>query len=133
MDNMDKNITIIKDCKYRLPCGWCDRKNEICQFEAQAEAITIDIPEEVATAEYELSNKLCIEHKWECSGADTAGWSYTCRKCGATKRESFHDSPTPITTTSGYINTNKCPEVTVESILTTNTTTSAQTIAKEND
>ena len=32
------NITVIKDCKYRLPCGWCDRKNEMCQFETQAEA-----------------------------------------------------------------------------------------------
>ena len=22
-----------KNCKYRLPCGWCDRKNEMCIYE----------------------------------------------------------------------------------------------------
>ena len=21
-----------KNCKYRLPCGWCDRKNEMCIY-----------------------------------------------------------------------------------------------------
>ena len=151
------NITVIKDCKYRLPCGWCDRKNEMCQFEAHTEAILVDkLPETVLTSEYELSNKRCIEHEWECSGADSGGWKYTCRKCRATKRENYShmytSSITPqwinpdapdinkvsdfppcnhITCTSGYVNTNECPEKIVDSILTTNTTTSAQTIAKE--
>lgn len=23
-------VPIIKTCKYLLPCGWCDKKNEIC-------------------------------------------------------------------------------------------------------
>ena len=26
-----------KECKYRLPCGWCDRINEKCIFYAQCE------------------------------------------------------------------------------------------------
>ena len=123
------NITVIKDCKYRLPCGWCDRQNKICQFEAHTEAVYIDkLPKEVLTTEYDLSNKPCIEHEWECSGADTGGWTYTCRKCGATKRESFYNPPI-TSTSSGYITTNKCPEAIINEILATNTTTSAQTEA----
>ena len=23
----------MSDCKYKLPCGWCDLKNERCEFE----------------------------------------------------------------------------------------------------
>ena len=23
-------VPIINTCKYMLPCGWCDKKNEIC-------------------------------------------------------------------------------------------------------
>ena len=150
------NITVIKDCKYRLPCGWCDRKNEICQFEAQAETIIVDkLPEEVATTEYVLSNKVCTEHEWVFTGADTHGWTYSCRKCHASKRENYSDMHTPsitpkwinpdapsvdkigdfppynyVTCTSGYVNTDECPEKMLDSILSTNVTTSAQTEAQ---
>lgn len=24
--------SIANDCKYRLPCGWCDRKNCVCTY-----------------------------------------------------------------------------------------------------
>lgn len=24
------SVTIIEPCKYRLPCGWCELKEEIC-------------------------------------------------------------------------------------------------------
>lgn len=24
-----------KNCKYKLPCGWCDRKNEMCIYEQE--------------------------------------------------------------------------------------------------
>ena len=26
----NNSVPIIKTCKYLLPCGWCDKKNEIC-------------------------------------------------------------------------------------------------------
>ena len=38
---------------------------------------------------------------------------------------------TEVTCTSGYINTNKCPEQEVDSILTTSVTTSAKTEIKD--
>ena len=86
------NITVIKDCKYRLPCGWCDRQNKMCQFEAKSESITIDkLPEDSLTRTplYQSSNQVCKDHEWECTGADTDGCTYTCKKCYATKRENY--------------------------------------------
>ena len=150
-------MTVIKDCKYRLPCGWCDRKNELCQFEFDAKNVTIidKLPETILTSEYELTNKICTNHQWECSGADTQGWSYRCRKCGATKRENYQKFPSvnpvwinpnapdinkvgdfppynEVTCTSGYVNINEGPnQAEIDSILTTNVTTSAQTISSE--
>lgn len=160
------NITVIKDCKYRLPCGWCDRKKKMCQFEEAAAPFHLDgTPfgkEELdnkdiskhTTTIYELTNKLCTNHQWECSGADTAGWTYRCRRCGATKRENFQNIPyvnpvwinpdapdinkvgdfppyNHVTCTSGYVNSNKCPEATINEIIATDTTTIAQTISSE--
>ena len=152
-------MTVIKDCKYRLPCGWCDRKNEMCQFESDTKNVTIidKLPETILTSEYDFnkcSNKSCVEHEWICTGSDTDGWRYTCKNCQSTKREYYQTFPSVnplwmnpnapdinkvgdfppynrVTCTSGYINTNKCPEATVESILTTSTTTSAQTEAQD--
>lgn len=156
-------MTIIKDCKYRLPCGWCDRKNELCQYEAQTVATVLDkLPEEVLNTtpaqpslDKHITNDPVCDHEWYCSGADTLGWSYTCRKCGKTERRNYSHLYTPgtplwlnpdapdinrvgdfppyneVTCTSGYINTNHCPEQQVDSILTTNVTTCAQSTAHE--
>jgi hypothetical protein len=84
-----------EECKYYLPCGWCDKNNEKCIFEQQCEAPK---KEETTTppTEYNFdkcSNKPCIEHEWICSGADTGGWMYTCKKCFATKRENYQTFP----------------------------------------
>ena len=144
-----------EECKYYLPCGWCDKNNEKCIFEQVCEAPknVEDTKDQVKTTEYDYSNvlnKRCVEHEWICSGADTGGWTYTCKKCHATKRENYQTFPSVnpmwinpeapdinkvgdfppynhVTCTSGYINTNECPEQEAESILTTNVTTSATT------
>ena len=43
MINLPKsNLTVTEGCKYRLPCGWCDRKNELCQLFRQD--ITVGSP-----------------------------------------------------------------------------------------
>ena len=136
------------NCKYYLPCGWCDRKNEPCNAsKTQAE------PQ--PSLQPLLQNKPCIEHEWYCSGVDTAGWTYTCSKCHQIKRENYAKFPsiTPVwinpeapdinkvgdfppyydvTCTSGYVNTNKCPSSEVDSILTSNVTTSASSNANKN-
>lgn len=55
-------------CKYRLPCGWCDRKNEKCEIGVSGK------------------KEIC-DHVWECCGATTGGFSYICKKCGAVMKE----------------------------------------------
>lgn len=140
-----------EECKYYLPCGWCDKNNKKCIFEQECEAPKKEETTAPST-EYDFdkcSNKACIEHEWVCTGADTGGWTYTCQKCHATKRENYQTFPSvnplwinpnapyidkvgdfppynEVTCTSGYINTNKCPEQEVDSILTTSVTTSAK-------
>jgi hypothetical protein len=158
-----------EECKYYLPCGWCDKNKEKCIFEQVCEDPDKDEPEtnnitnetgliedyiEKQPAKDYDNNPIC-SHEWYCSGADTQGWSYTCRKCGKTERRNYLHIYTPgtplwinpnapdsnkvgdfppyneVTCTSGYINTNKCPEQEVDSILTTNVTTCAQSTAHE--
>ena len=158
-----------EECKYYLPCGWCDKNNEKCIFEKVCEAhvdgkyITDNLTNEPNSIEDYIEKQLAKDydnnpicnHVWYCSGADTAGWMYTCAKCGQSKRENYATFPTinPVINpqapdinkvgdfppfiqvtcaseymnTSGYINTNKCPEQEVESVLTTNVTTSVKT------
>ena len=35
-------------------------------------------------------NNVDCQHHWECSGANTAGISYTCKNCGATRTGSYN-------------------------------------------
>ena len=80
-----------KSCKYRLPCGWCDRLNDKCIFERECEAIKPsknqdnDFVREVLDTQTETA--ICI-HEWEfVNNINTAGCVYRCRKCGAMKTE----------------------------------------------
>ena len=82
----------MQSCKYKLPCGWCDRKNEMCIYELQTQDIN-ELP-------------IC-EHAWYCSGSDTMGWMYTCSKCGKTKRRSYSYISEPNVTTIGDFNYTK--------------------------
>ena len=60
----------MKECKYRLPCNWCDRANKYCDM---VEQITIKCEHD--------------EHEWVFykSTENTGGRQiyYRCRKCGA--------------------------------------------------
>ncbi|MBO5712041.1 MAG: hypothetical protein J6R47_04310 [Acholeplasmatales bacterium] len=153
-----------KECKYYLPCGWCDKNNEKCIFEQVCEAsdakklVTDTLTNEPGLIEdyvekqlaKDYSNNPICNHEWYCCGVDTSGWTYRCSKCGQIKKENYQNFPnitpvwinpqapdinkvgdfppyTEVTCTGGYINTNKCPEHEVDSILTTNVTTSART------
>ena len=44
-----------KNCKYRLPCGWCDRKNEMCIYKKETIARTIY---KITNGEYERANDI---------------------------------------------------------------------------
>ena len=95
----------MEKCKYRLPCGWCDRLNDKCVFEQVYEAIKIsknqdnDYIKEVLDTKAEMT--LCI-HEWEpVNSINTAGYVYRCRKCGAMKTEPITRGLQEYITTSG--------------------------------
>lgn len=66
----------MKDCKYRLPCNWCDRLNKYCDM---VESIKIELPD---------TNK--CDHDWVLESTyqhpeDIRNrWykRYVCSKCG---------------------------------------------------
>lgn len=45
-----------------------------------------ELQQNMGAADMEL-HQLACDHEWELSGADTGGLSYTCKKCGAQRRE----------------------------------------------
>ena len=59
-------------------------KGWICPICGRANAPWVTRCDCIAT-ETGTTNFGCI-HEWECVGADTAGFTYRCRKCGAKKR-----------------------------------------------
>lgn len=76
----------IKDCKYRLPCNWCDKYNRRC------EAIE-------SAFEIEKLKQECMHEDFECKLEKTPyynGKGYTyyiekkkCRKCGTINERMF--------------------------------------------
>ena len=87
VNNNAKLVTETKDCKYRLPCGWCDRKNEFCVYEQQSTEINIS---DIDSASSQPATITC-SHKWELMTClNTAGMMYRCTICGAIKTEPFN-------------------------------------------
>ena len=66
---------MFEDCKYRLPCNWCDKRDMLC------EVVQFELDKINATYE--------CDHAWEymVSKETTVGKeiTYRCAKCGATK------------------------------------------------
>ena len=73
---------MVQDCKYRLPCFWCDKYDRPCQA----------VEFEIAKQEHEKQlNKTECDHIWSFyeSVIHTGGTDdhYRCVKCGALKIE----------------------------------------------
>lgn len=68
---------VIKNCKYLLPCGHCDKFDRTC---SQYGDIQVEI-------DPTLTNQICHEHKWVCTGMSTIGSHYRCIICGIEKEE----------------------------------------------
>jgi len=70
----------MKDCKYRLPCNWCDKYDRMC------EAVLLEIY--IQEKEENEKQKEC-EHEWELTGSTVTSNDvinyYTCFKCGEKK------------------------------------------------
>lgn len=76
----------LKECKYRLPCGWCDKRNEKCELLQKSISVTFSPKREhiLAVNAYQHSCK----HEWIMTNQTTPGNYYKCFKCGATKTQS---------------------------------------------
>lgn len=71
----------MKECKYRLPCNWCDKLNKYCDM---IEPIKIELPD---------ANKYKCDHYWMYDKriTNTGGINdyYHCAKCGAIRLEAY--------------------------------------------
>lgn len=107
----EEKIKKIENCKYRLPCGWCDRLNDKCIFEQSCEATKPsknkdnDFIKEVLDTQ--STTAICI-HEWEpVNSINTAGYVYRCRKCGTMKTEPITRGLQEYITTTGNEDLNK--------------------------
>ena len=74
---------MLQDCKYRLPCNWCDKYNRMC------EAVLFEIhkqQEEENVGKQNLKQNLNeCEHEWRYEGQLGNRHHYTCIKCNTLK------------------------------------------------
>ena len=63
-------FTAIPECKYRLPCGWCERLNDVCGICKEYMAEIIEVPK----------GTVKCDHNWVYTGD-----GYYCSHCGKTK------------------------------------------------
>lgn len=101
-------------CKYRLPCGWCDRRNCQCTRTSlwdrattnpcitSNDSITLfNVPtctdaasvpttstSGISSSSISSHRKPC-NHHWECTGVDTLGANYECSLCHELRRDYF--------------------------------------------
>ena len=72
------SFNAIPECKYRLPCGWCDRINEVCTL-YQAYKATINNVDGVNEKE------IGCDHHWVYNGS-----YYFCSKCGVIREVTYY-------------------------------------------
>lgn len=82
---MDYNLykdafNAIPECKYRLPCGWCDRNNELCVI-YQSYKVRYDPDNDVVSKDESLNKDEC-DHHWVYTGSVDGSNCYQCSKCG---------------------------------------------------
>ena len=87
-------MTGTNNCVYETSCGWCstwDKKcdNKIPERGQRAKSNQIDdIIDDIGESVKVVTNKTCeseSDHEWECIGMSTAGTTFRCKKCNATK------------------------------------------------
>ena len=82
------------NCVYETPYGWCSKSDKKCDNKIPEQAQRTkcnpidDIIDNIGESIKVVTNKICgteSDHEWECTGATTAGTTFRCRKCYATK------------------------------------------------
>ena len=80
------------NCIYETPCGWCSKWNKKCnkKIPERGQRVKCNPVDDVMDESIKkvVTNKICeseSDHEWECTGVSTAGITYRCKKCYATK------------------------------------------------
>lgn len=82
------------NCVYETPCGWCSKWDKKCNKKIPERGQRTkcnpvdDIIDDIGESIKIVTNKTCeseSDHEWECTGVSTAGITYRCKKCYATK------------------------------------------------
>ena len=88
-------MTELKECKYRLPCGWCDKKNEKCEF---SQRTTINKSFDFDDKENYFKNLLSphCDHEWHIKEKTISGRDetrkYICENCAAERTICYYTS-----------------------------------------
>lgn len=68
------------NCIFETPCGWCSKWDKKCD----------KVIGEKPTSNIDKFVLVNCDHEWEDYSISTAGQTYRCRKCGATKTELYN-------------------------------------------
>lgn len=74
---MEREI-VVKDCKYRLPCNWCDKYDRMC------EAVLLEIYIQEQEKNKCEHNWQFIQEYWDSESKKIFN-KYGCTKCGDTE------------------------------------------------
>lgn len=74
----------MEHCKYRLPCGWCDRRNEKCEL-LQESIVSNNQSDPVMN--FIATLPAYCDHVWIQNGSSSNANYYVCTKCNTTKTE----------------------------------------------
>lgn len=120
-----------KECKYRLPCGWCDRKNKKCELTAESSLASVT---KIDVNEKHYDTKLCSVTNRCGSCSHTDGMCYTSNppqvKCTITGRFHFYDDVCDCNTimaTDTVVTNNATTNETRNIITATNNSTTNKT------
>lgn len=69
---------MLRDCKYRLPCAWCDKYDRPC------EAVEYELLKQQEEITKKLKSEEC-EHEWKYEGQLGNRHHYRCVKCDTLK------------------------------------------------
>lgn len=79
----------MEKCKNRLPCGWCDRKDSLCNLikYTQNESKILEEIDDFGRISKIFDNNPECSHRWSWQRSTSKGdVLYICEDCGAIKK-----------------------------------------------
>lgn len=84
------------NCKYRLPCNWCDKTDELCMITQKSNNIPNEYYQEITDGKYRLTKifdeDIACYHEWVLVKETSNGYTFSvCEYCNAIKKEYPYD------------------------------------------